>query len=142
AYHFAQPQSFLKEAARVLQPGGWFWLSDNVAPEDPHVAETYNQIEALRDPTHVRCATRREWLTWLQQTGFTVERETTLRKRLLFRPWMERAAAGESSRTAEVTARLLAAPPAVRTFLQVEMNESEIEAISLDQWVVLARYQG
>ncbi len=38
AHHFAKPQHFVSEAARVLIPGGTFALVDNIAPDNEKLA--------------------------------------------------------------------------------------------------------
>ncbi len=52
-HHFLDPQSALREMARVCQPGGWCTVID-VFMSSTDQAELYNQMEKLRDPSHVR----------------------------------------------------------------------------------------
>ena len=54
AHHFRDPARFVREAARVLVPGGSFLLADNVAPLNAELAAAMNAVERRRDPSHVR----------------------------------------------------------------------------------------
>jgi SAM-dependent methyltransferase len=53
-HHFEAPGAVLHEMTRVCQPGGHIVLADVVVPDDPLVADAFNRMERLRDPSHVR----------------------------------------------------------------------------------------
>jgi ubiquinone/menaquinone biosynthesis C-methylase UbiE len=53
-HHLENPRGVLSEMKRVCKPGGKVALVDVTASEDPRKAEGFNQMEKLRDPSHVR----------------------------------------------------------------------------------------
>jgi ubiquinone/menaquinone biosynthesis C-methylase UbiE len=74
AHHFLSVPQFLREAARVLKPGGRFLLADTTVPDDDPEADAWqNDVEARRDPSHVRCYTPREWRRFVEEAGYRFE---------------------------------------------------------------------
>lgn len=72
-HHFLDIQTFLAESARVLKPGGHLVLVDTTVPDDsPEVAAWQNEVEAVRDPSHVRNYTPIEWRQMTEAAGLTV----------------------------------------------------------------------
>lgn len=99
AHHFSDVARAFAEVARVLRPGGRFVLSDNYAPDDATLDGWINELEATRDPSHVREHTIREWRTLLERAGFHVRDEARSVTPLDVEPWLAR------SRTPEREAR-------------------------------------
>ena len=59
-HHFLDPQIALAEMVRVCTSGGMVVVMDLVSPPEPQLAQEYNRIEQLRDPSHTRALTFEE----------------------------------------------------------------------------------
>ncbi|MHB8585943.1 MAG: class I SAM-dependent methyltransferase [Thermoplasmatota archaeon] len=112
-HHFSDLSAFVGEAARILRSGGLFYIFDLTSPHDPHAARVIDQIERLRDPSHVCSWGRGAWEAALRAGGFTVDHLVEQAAPMDLEPWIARA---------EVDARregqlrdLLSANPAART---------------------------
>jgi ubiquinone/menaquinone biosynthesis C-methylase UbiE len=93
AHHWSDPAAALREAARVLAPGGTLCLIDVVGPQGPHVAlldSHLQSIELLRDTSHVRDYSRIEWRAMFADAGFALQDEHDWRLDIDFASWLAR----------------------------------------------------
>lgn len=122
AHHFPDPESFVAEAARVIEPDGVFAFEDNVAPADATLADWLNDIERVRDPSHVELYSLDRWTGWLEDAGFTVETTETAAFTLDFEDWVERTSVSSEGR-AELQRRFRDAPPDAHDRFDIEFDE-------------------
>jgi ubiquinone/menaquinone biosynthesis C-methylase UbiE len=73
-HHMENPAAVVAEMSRVCSPGGRVLLVDMLASPDPKVAANLNEMERLRDPSHVRAMPLSELEELLQKASLSVER--------------------------------------------------------------------
>jgi SAM-dependent methyltransferase len=119
AHHFTDAAAAFREVARVLRRGGRFVLVDNYAPDEPALETFINELETLRDASHVRNQTVRGWTSLLEDAGLrTGDGSSLLTTKLTTEDWLARSQT-PPDRAAEVRRRLRGAPAAVREAFQV-----------------------
>lgn len=121
-HHFSAPEQFIREAARVLKPGGLVAVVDNIVPHG--VAGDYvNAFEKLRDPSHVRCLSMEDWQALFAGASLGTEHAETLSKRVEFSTW---AARHDANMQRYLLALLQQATGEAAEFLQPHLNESPV----------------
>jgi ubiquinone/menaquinone biosynthesis C-methylase UbiE len=136
AHHFDDVALAMREVARVLRAGGIFVFVDTTAPENPESAAYQAAVELLRDPTHHRIYTDREWIAFCERAGLHIEKQEMVSKAHDFEPWLERG--GEDAATQErVRARFLDAPASAVRDLEIAVADGRVKSFT-DRKVVLA----
>ncbi len=95
-HHWHDAVAGLKEARRVLKPGGLAVFMDVVAPDSPLLDTWLQSLELLRDPSHVRDYSVPEWHAMLEGAGFRPGAVSLFRLRLEFSSWIGRMNTPES----------------------------------------------
>lgn len=139
AHHFPDPEAFVTEVARVLEPGGTLAFEDNVAPDDGELATFLNGVERLRDPTHVELYTVEQWREWFEREGLAVETVESAAITLDFDAWAERTGVSEADRI-ELVRRFRDAPEDAHERFAVAFDEDgSVESFANPKALIRAR---
>ena len=126
-HHFSSPESFVRETARVLRPGGWFLLIDGSVPDDePEAEEWLHAVEKLRDPSHHRLLTPRTWTELCELHGLSV---TSAELKPMKQPdleWYFETAATSPENRAQARKLIATAPASARGLFRLGEEEGRI----------------
>lgn len=135
-HHFPNPGKFIKEVARVLRKNGKFVLIDNVAPEDNDLADYLNTFEKMRDKSHARCLSMKEWSSLFEQEGLHVVKSQPKKKKQTYPVWLERMV-NDKKQAEKIEDYMKNASPIHREYFQVKIDGETIESFVIDEWMVL-----
>jgi ubiquinone/menaquinone biosynthesis C-methylase UbiE len=88
-HHFEYPILQLREMVRVCKPDHRIGIIDLLAPEDERVAENYNDLERLRDPSHTVALSKTRMKSLLAKAGIVVEEIETRDVEVDFLRWAQ-----------------------------------------------------
>ncbi|MBJ9978476.1 methyltransferase domain-containing protein [Pseudomonas sp. S75] len=123
AHHWSDLGLALREARRVLKPGGVAAFIDVMSPGSP-LLDTYLQsVEVLRDTSHVRDYSAAQWLQTVSDAGLSVRSHSRQRLHLAFASWVERMRTPEPMQVA-IRQLQQAMGEEVRQYYQIEADGS------------------
>lgn len=96
-HHIDAPGRAAAEMARVARPGGTVAVIDMVS-EAGEPGARHNELERLRDPSHMRALEEHELLGALAAGGVEATVAAERRQRLPALPWLDRAASPDAPR--------------------------------------------
>jgi ubiquinone/menaquinone biosynthesis C-methylase UbiE len=126
-HHFESVPAFLREASRVLVPGGRILIADSTVPDDDaEAAEWQNEVERLRDGSHRRNFTPREWRAMIEGAALSIVELHTdgAGIRVPFADWVVKSGCSPSQ-VARLTQRFLKAPPSAQRVFQITNDPAE-----------------
>jgi ubiquinone/menaquinone biosynthesis C-methylase UbiE len=123
AHHWGRLEAALQELHRVLEPAGYALVIDVEGHEDA-LADTHLQsMELLRDPSHVRNRSIRQWRALLSEAGFDHIEQHRWPLRLQFAAWVQRMRTAPA-RVQMIRTLQLEAPAEVQRALAFESDGS------------------
>jgi len=136
-HHFPDVPRALREFYRVLRRGGRMVVIDTLLPEDPEIAEFYQTMEKMRDPTHIRAHTESEWTRMVTEAGFIVHETRTFPKTHDFQEWAKRA--GLTREGVQALNRYFFESSAkIHDYFQIETFAGEVESYTDRKLLVYA----
>lgn len=136
-HHFLDIEKAVAEIARVLKPGGVFVLEDSVSPPSKRLDRFVNSLEKLRDPTHIRAYTKREWRRMLIDAGFRVLRTELYRKTHNIEDWMSNSGCSEELKE-RVRKAFLQAPDVAKEHYAIEIENGKPVSYTDDKLILKA----
>lgn len=139
-HHFADVAAAVREAARVLAPGGSFLVQDILGHDDPGAAAFITEVERRRDPSHVRAYRAAEWRAFLRAAGLTVVDEAVVSKVRPWREWTGRTRMTDEGRR-ELEAFVRAAHPDHRAAFDFRFGPDGVESFT-DRMILIRADRG
>ncbi len=125
-HHFSSPDSFIRETARVLRPGGWLLLIDGSVPDDePEAEEWLHQVEKLRDPSHHRLLSPCAWRQLCEAHGLEVQSAELHPMKQPDLEWYFETAATSPENRERVRALVADAPASARATFRLAQEEDK-----------------
>lgn len=131
-HHFPNIAQAVKEAARVLKPGGLYLLIDCMAPSELELDTFDNSIEKWRDPSHGRSCTAEEWQAFFAEAGLQVEHQEFFRKAHHYDDWTARAQLPANEKVALEKFILESSPHIQEYFEVVRRPDGHLESFAND----------
>lgn len=96
-HHIPVPSRVLAEMARLVRPGGWIVIGDQVTDDDGEGAAWHQEIERLRDPTHWASQRLGRLREMGEEAGLELEEERLVPIEIDYEDWLARGSAGQSA---------------------------------------------
>lgn len=137
-HHFPDVPKALSEFHRVLRRKlGRIAVIDTLLPEDPEIAEFYQKMEEMRDPTHMSAYTSQQWTQMIEDAKFEVKKTETFPKTHDFQSWARRAGLDDAGVT-RLNDFFINAPEKIQDYFKIETFAGEVESYTDQKLLVYA----
>ncbi len=134
-HHFEDLPKFLREARRVLRPGGRLGVVDMSPPQG---AEAFaNRIERLRDGSHTRAFAPAAWKSMVSKAGFHIQSSEVLGEPVSFEKWLYPVETGGSEEAA-IRRAWGSAPANVRRLMKAHFTRGVVKGWTKSRIILVA----
>lgn len=137
-HHFPDVPRALREFYRVLRRGGRMVIIDTLLPADPEIAEFYQTMEQMRDPTHIRAFNEAAWSEMILDAELILEETKIIPKVHDFQDWAKRAGLNRKEIQA-LNKYFMDAPQKIHDYFKIESFAGEVETYTDQKLLIYAR---
>ncbi|WP_303720743.1 class I SAM-dependent methyltransferase [Malonomonas rubra] len=136
-HHFPDVPQALREFHRVLRRGGRMVIIDTLLPSDPEIAEFYQTMEQMRDPTHIRAFNEETWRNMILDAELILHETKIIPKTHDFQEWAKRAGLNRKE-IQELNKFFMEAPQKVHDYFKIESFAGEVETYTDQKLLIYA----
>jgi SAM-dependent methyltransferase len=123
AHHWLDVHQGVREAARILKPGGTLVVIDVIAPESALMDTVLQTVELLRDESHVRDYRESEWREMFHSAKFSAPTVDHWKLPMVFDAWVKRIGT-PPARIAALNVVFDALPTEARDYFAVDADRA------------------
>ena len=134
-HHFPDVPRALSEFHRVLRRGGRMAIIDTLMPTDPEIADFYQTMETMRNPTHIKAYTEEDWAQMVQDAELILHETLVIPIEHDFQAWIKTAGLSRN-KAQELNRFFMDAPAKVHDYFKIESFAGEVETFT-DQKILI-----
>jgi len=137
-HHFADVPQALREFHRVLRRGGRMAIIDTLMPSDPEIAEFFQTMEKMRNPTHIKAFSEDEWQKMIQDSELILQETMIISKTHDFQEWTKTAGLNRT-KVQELNKFFMDAPQKIHDYFKIESFAGEVESYTDKKLLIYAK---
>lgn len=137
SHHFADVPRALREFHRVLRRGGRMAIIDTLMPDDPEVADFFQTMETMRNPTHMRAFKEEEWREMVYDAELILQETQIISKVHDFQEWVKTAGLNRRQ-IQELNKFFMDASAKIHDYFQIESFAGEVETFTDQKLLIYA----
>ena len=137
SHHFPDVPQALREFHRVLRRGGRMVIIDTLMPSDPEIAEFFQTMEKMRNPTHIKTFNEKEWQQMIQDAELILHETLTIPITHDFQEWAMTAGLNRE-KTQKLNKFFMAAPQKIHDYFKIESFAGEVETYTDQKLLIYA----
>ncbi|RLB59921.1 MAG: SAM-dependent methyltransferase [Deltaproteobacteria bacterium] len=138
SHHFADVPQALREFHRVLRRGGRMAIIDTLMPSDPEIAEFFQTMEKMRNPTHIKAFSEDEWQEMILDSKLILQETKIISKTHDFQEWTKTAGLNRT-KVQELNKFFMDAPHKIHDYFKIESFAGEVESYTDKKLLIFAK---